>query len=154
MKRFFIIAMVATALISCKSGKGTSQKKVTQNASQIEASSFMIEKNVWELTSFQGKSPEEAGFTDRIPHVVINKEKASMGGNSGCNSFSGGVEVTDYTLKLGLFMSTKMYCDGVPEIEFFKILEGELDYKVEDEKLSLTKDGQPVMEFRLKEKDQ
>lgn len=152
MSKIFIMAVLAFSLTNCKSSKETSQKERIESE-QVKSVSYMIEENTWQLTSFEGKSPEEAGFIERIPYVVINKEKGSMGGNSGCNSFSGGVEVTDNTLKLGLFMSTKMYCDGVPEIEFFKILEGELNYQVENEKLSLTKDGKTVMVFKLKAKE-
>lgn len=141
MKYLFLVGLSAMMLISCKT---------MQNSAQ-SSSEFFVEGNQWEMTSFQGKSVKEAGFNETVPHIVINKEKGSMGGNNGCNSFGGDITVKEDSIEMGMFMSTKRYCEGVPEIEFFKLLEGNIGYTIQGRQLSFTKDGTTIMEFQLKE---
>lgn len=150
MRRFFILAIASIALISCKSTKETSTAQKTSTA-KLKAKEMFIESNQWELLTFNGKAAKEAGFENQIPHIVINKAKGSIGGNSGCNSFGGDAKVGETSISMGMFMSTKMYCDGVPESEFFKLLEGEVDYRIIGNKLLLSRDSKVFMEFQLKE---
>ncbi|MCU4173452.1 META domain-containing protein [Carboxylicivirga sp. N1Y90] len=151
MKNYFFAILSISLLISCASTKETnSQKKAN---TQVEKASIMlIENNQWELLTFNGKAAKEAGFVNTTPHITINKEKGSIGGNSGCNSFGGNAKVGESSITFGMFMSTKMYCDGVPETEFFKLLEGDVDYRIIGNKLLLSKEGKVFMEFQLKEK--
>jgi len=141
MKYLFLVGLSAMMLNSCKTIQNNAQS----------SSELFIEGNQWEMISFQGKSVKEAGFTESTPQIVINKGKGSMGGNNGCNSFGGDITVKEDSIEMGMFMSTKRYCDGVPEIEFFKLLEGNIGYTINGRQLSFTKDGSIIMEFQLKE---
>ncbi|MBR8538024.1 META domain-containing protein [Carboxylicivirga sediminis] len=147
MKKLFVALMAVAALVSCKSTQGTSQEKASnkQNISEL-----FVEANQWELISFNGQAAKEAGFTLKTPTLVINMAENKAGGNSGCNSFGGEVVIEGNTLTIDKVFSTKMYCDGVPEIEFFQMLQQTLNYTIKGEVLQLEKDGQIIMEFKLK----
>ncbi len=143
MKYLFLIAISTLIVSSCKS---------TQKNARSGAELF-IEENQWEMVTFKGKSLKEAGFIFRTPIVVINKEKGKIGGNNGCNSFGGNAIVMDKTIEMSMFLSTKMYCEGVPEQEFFDLLEGTVDYTINNNELTFTKDHKIIMIFKLKRKE-
>ncbi|MBS2097412.1 META domain-containing protein [Carboxylicivirga linearis] len=141
MKNLFLAVLSVFIMTSCKT-----MQKNTQSASEL-----FTEDNQWEMTLFQGQTIEEAGFNQKTPHITINKAESKIGGNSGCNSFGGNITIKEDAIEFGPLMSTKMYCDGVPEVEFFQILTGEVVYSIKGKTLLFTKEGKTVMEFQLKE---
>lgn len=140
MRHLFFIAFIMIITSGCAGLR----------SNPMDTSQLFIEENQWEMISFQGKSIEEAGFVQTKPFIVINKEKGAIGGNSGCNSYGGNVKMIEKSLEIGAIMSTKMYCDGVPESEFFRLLEGKLSYSIEGNNLKLSKAGEVIMEFQLR----
>nr|WP_321410302.1 META domain-containing protein [uncultured Carboxylicivirga sp.] len=141
MKYLFFATLSLLITTSCKT-----MQKNTDNTSEL-----FLEGNQWEMISFQGQSIKEAGFNMRTPVITINKAENKIGGNSGCNSFGGSITIKDTSIEFGPLMATKMYCDGVPEVEFFKILTGEVQYQLKDKNLTFSKNDVTVMEFKLKE---
>ncbi|MCU4164538.1 META domain-containing protein [Carboxylicivirga caseinilyticus] len=141
MKYLFFATLSLLIITSCKT-----MQKNTGNASKL-----FLEGNKWEMISFKGQSINEAGFTMKTPVITINKAENKIGGNSGCNSFGGSISIKDNSIEFGPLMATKMYCDGVPEVEFFNILTGEVNYQLKDKKLTFSKNDITVMEFKLKE---
>ncbi len=146
MKKLFIAIIAVAFMVSCKSTQGTSQEKTSkkQNASEL-----FIETNKWELASFKGASIEDAGFTLKTPLLVINLSENKVGGNSGCNSFGGEAVVEGNTVTFDKVFSTKMYCNGVPEIEFFELLQQPLQFELKNDVLQFEKNGQVIMTFKL-----
>ena len=138
---FFLVTAVVFLSFGCKSAQKTSSKM--NKGKQYE----LTKETKWIMTSFHGKSPAEAGFKQRTPYVFIDKEKGSISGNSGCNSFSGSAEVSGNKIKAGRIAATKAYCMGVPEHEFFTDLDQMDSYKIEGNKLSFIKEGKVIMEF-------
>lgn len=126
MKRFFIVLVViASSLISCKSTKST-----TTNQKHPKPLELLTKANRWQLTSFNNLTLTEAGFNDRTPWVIINAAEGKISGFNGCNSFSGDAEISDKHIKTGMMLSTKAFCQGVPEAEFFDILEKATSYEI------------------------
>ncbi|MCG8579985.1 MAG: META domain-containing protein [Bacteroidales bacterium] len=148
MKKLIIAIAVFTFMISCKSTQSASKAQTSQQE-KTSIENF-IEENTWELTSFNGQKPADAGFVDRIPTIVINEAENKTGGNSGCNSFGGEALVDGDTITFSKIFSTKMYCDGVPEHEFFQMLQQPLKFKTKGDMLQFEKDGVVILEFKLK----
>lgn len=148
MKRLFIAIVGLGFMISCKTTQNASTAQVKE---QKPIEEQFVEANIWKLTSFDGQLPDSAGFSQKTPQLVINMAENKAGGNSGCNSFGGEVVVEGNTITFDKIFSTKMYCDGVPEIEFFQMLQQQLNFKLDNNELQLIKDGKVLMEFKLKE---
>ena len=149
MKTLFIALIAFSLLISCKSTQKTTNNSTTEQMRTQQPSEVFIETNKWELTRFNGQSPAEAGFADRIPNLVINMQEGKAGGFSGCNSFGGKVAVEENKITFSQVFSTKMFCEGIPEPEFFQLLDNTLTYNIANNTLTFEKDGKVVMEFKL-----
>lgn len=147
MEKLFITLIVATMLVSCKSTHGVAKADTAELKANMISEQF-VEANKWELVKFKGANPKEMGFTHKTPTLVINKSENRVGGNSGCNSFGGELIIEDNTIRFDKIFSTKMYCDGVPEREFFQLLEHSLQYQFEANTLQLLKENTVVLEFK------
>ncbi len=146
MKKIIVAIAAIGLMVSCTSTQSVSQK---QSAKQVNANEVFIEGNQWQLTTFKGQSAEEAGFNQRQAILVINMAEQKVGGNSGCNSFGGEVVVEGDIATFSKVFSTKMYCDGVPEHEFFQILQQPLKYTIEGDVLKFEKDGEVLLTYKL-----
>ncbi|MBI9065172.1 MAG: META domain-containing protein [Marinilabiliaceae bacterium] len=149
MKTLFIALIAFPLLISCKSTQNTSNNSSNEQMRTQKASEVFIETNKWELTRFNEQSPAEAGFADRTPNLVINMQESKIGGFSGCNSFGGKVAIEENKITFNQVFSTKMFCEGIPEPEFFKLLNNTLTYSIANNTLTFKKDSKVVMEFKL-----
>ncbi|TRX70512.1 META domain-containing protein [Carboxylicivirga sp. M1479] len=148
MKNIFLVIMVAGVLFSCKTAKSSSRMVEKET---VVAQELFKEGNTWELISYNGQAPGDVGFIERLPTLIINKAEGRVGGYSGCNSFGGAITFDDNKLHIDKVMSTKRYCDGVPEHEFFMMLQQPLMYKIEDSVLKLFKEDALVLSFQLKQ---
>jgi len=149
MKTLFIALIAFPLLISCKSTQNTSKNTSTEQMRTQQASEAFTETNKWELTRFNGQSPAEAGFADRLPNLVINMQESKVGGFSGCNSFGGKVVIDETKITFSQVFSTKMFCEGIPEPEFFQLLDNTLTYSIANNTLTFERDSKVVMEFKL-----
>ena len=65
-------------------------------------------------------------------------EDGKMAGNGSCNRFTGAVNVSGDSIKIGPLVSTRMMCEGGPsgqEAEYLKALEGANRFELKDGKL-------------------
>jgi len=152
MKKVIFLSLIAIFIsMSCSSTKRNQTKD--KDKTQKEKTHYTLSKGTkWVMISFNGKEPKEAGFIEKIPYVVIDKEAGSIGGNSGCNAFNGPVKIDGPSVKVGLLAATKAYCMNVPEQEFFNFLNDINSYKIEKDTLQLLKDGKVLMEFKADKK--
>ncbi len=149
MKKLFAIVVIFTAITNCKPTQSISNKNKPELEQQkLVMTEQFIETNKWELVRYKGQVPSKVGFERKTPVLVINKAENRIGGNSGCNSFGGEVIISDNTIRVDKVISTKMYCDGVPENEFFQMLQQSLQFKVKDNVLKLLKDDSVILEFK------
>ncbi len=146
MKIIIFFAIVATLFsTSCKSNKDM------QSANNTQQQYSLTKDTKWILTSFNDKSVQEAGFKERTPFIILDKQEGRIMGHSGCNSFNGKAELGDSSIKTGMLMSTKAFCMGVPEHELFKYLEEVDSYKIVNSKLLLMKGEDVLLEFVISE---
>lgn len=141
MKYLLLVALTSLILTSCNC-----MQKNTKTTTNL-----FTENHKWEMNSFKGESTESAGFTAKTPIVIIDKEKGRISGNNGCNSFGGNAKVKDSSIEFSMFMATKMFCNGVPEKEFFDFFEGEVNYAVKGDVLTFTKGEESVVFHLIKD---
>jgi heat shock protein HslJ len=146
MKTFLLTILIALSVISCKTSKSTSQSNPQKGATSQQ---LFLKSNKWILVSFQGQTPTEAGFKERIPFVILSKDESRISGFTGCNSFGGELTLTDSSLKTGMLMSTKAFCQGVPEPQFLKFIETANRYEIVSKHLVLYQDENKLMKFIL-----
>jgi heat shock protein HslJ len=81
--------------------------------------------------------------------IKFNDEKKSAGGNGGCNTFGGSLEVSGNTLSIKNIFSTKMYCESVQqtENEYLGRLAQINRYLIKGKNLLLYKDETLLLEF-------
>ena len=86
-----VITILLSLLLVCC----VSNKKNTKNPKRNTGSkTAFIQKNTWQLISYNGASPEEKGFKIKAPKLIINQETSQIEGYGGCNSFSGQVIIS------------------------------------------------------------
>ncbi len=122
-----------------------------QSANNTQQQYSLTKNTKWILTSLNDKSVQEAGFKERTPFIILDKQEGRIMGHSGCNSFNGKAELGDSSIKTGVLMSTKAFCMGVPEHELFKYLEEVDSYKIVNSKLLLMKGEDVLLEFVISE---
>lgn len=101
---------------------------------------------VWTLKSM-GSEDVKALFAEKLPTIEFNAEGMALG-NSGCNNYRTKVALEGEALTFGPLMGTKMACpqlDG--EAKYTAILDGQLTAKIVGDVLTLSKDGNAVLEF-------
>ena len=87
-------------------------------------------------------------YPKELPRIEINSQMKLMG-NAGCNNINGTVEADEKTIKITAIMMTKMACPAAAEeTEFVNALQGANSYQVENNRLSLMKNGQETLVFR------
>ncbi len=128
----FIVVVALLAACSCTKGK-VSKSDLTQT--------------VWQLKSLSGNT-DLSGFSRVMPFIKFD-EDGRISGNTGCNNFSGAYSnLTDEgTITFIKMVSTKMYCDGVPESEFLAALNQVSGVKKNKEELIFLDNDKPVMVF-------
>ncbi len=141
MKYLFLLTLTTLIITGCN---------CMQKNTKTTTDPF-TENHKWEMTAFKGESTATAGFTAKTPTVIIDKEKGRISGNNGCNSFGGNAKVKNSSIEFGMFMATKMFCNGVPEKEFFDFFEGEVNYEVKGDTLTFTKGGESVVFLLIKD---
>jgi len=97
----------------------------------------LITDRVWELSSINGKKVDPATQRNGLPTASFDKEH-KISGNGGCNQYSGSYNLNDEGgINVSQVISTKMFCEGSIENEYFKVLEKINTAKVDKNKLTL-----------------
>lgn len=81
--------------------------------------------------------------------IKFDAAKKSAGGNGSCNSFGSSFTISRNTISFKNIFSTKMYCEGVQQIEdaFFKLLEKVNRFEMKDKELILYRDKDVLLDF-------
>jgi heat shock protein HslJ len=147
-KSILLISLLALTAVSCVTVKQANAESPTTAA---PVSDDAIAEKYWKLVELNGK-PVIAGSTGKEPYMILKKEKNSINGNDGCNSFMG-----SYTLKqgggikFGQMASTLMACVGDNSIEtaFLKVLSTANSYSIDKDILQLKQSNMaPLAKFQ------
>jgi len=130
MKKAILPLLAAMAMtISCKSTKVTTDT---------------LSAHDWTLISISGKTPNA---NERIK-PTIKFTDSTMQGNGGCNSFNGGYTINEAgEFNAGRVVSTKMFCEGSNENEFFTALAKANKIKMDKNKLIFMHDEHELLVF-------
>ena len=81
--------------------------------------------------------------------IRFDAEMKRAGGNGSCNTFGGSLIVLNDSISISQIFSTKMYCEGVQQIEdsFFKLLAVINRFEIKNKTLSLFRDNDLLLEF-------
>jgi heat shock protein HslJ len=154
MKKFNLLigsAALAIGLFACKSSQKsviTAETPVTPpkqeqpaivppKATMAVTTPLQLANKKWQLVWMSATDIKTVDYRGKLPFVTFDTEKSTLNGNSGCNNFGGSIEISNNTLKVGMLFSTKMFCEGIPEPEFLRSLEGATKYEVVDGMLML-----------------
>ncbi|MEN8234256.1 MAG: META domain-containing protein [Actinomycetota bacterium] len=110
----------------------------------------MLTSTPWQATEIAGADGVlQAPVEGSTPSLLF--EGDSAGGNASCNQYFGTFEIKGSDLSFGPLASTEMFCGdpGVMEQEqaYLAALESVDGWSIEDDMLTLTSDGTPVVTY-------
>lgn len=89
-----------------------------------------------------------------IPYLILNPNKLSLSGFTGCNDLDGKMSISDSKITFGEMSVSKMFC---PEAEYeyelinFLFNSEPVSYKIENNSLFMSKSGKDEMIFKKEE---
>lgn len=102
----------------------------------------------WSLKKLYTKQGTEEVNTKA--YIKFNQQKQSAGGNGSCNTFGSSITISGNKISFKDIFSTKMYCDGVQQVEdkFFQQLNKINRFELKDKTLLLLRDDEVLLEFQ------
>lgn len=102
----------------------------------------------WSLKKIYIKQETEEVNTKAF--IKFNQQRQSAGGNGSCNTFGSSLTVNGDKISFKDIFSTKMYCEGVQQIEdkFFQQLNKINRFEIKDKTLLLLRDDEVLLEFQ------
>jgi heat shock protein HslJ len=138
MRIFIAHLALLLILFGCKTASNTG----IENLNRVEDLN-----NLWILTSMKGVDVDEV-FGDQKPQININMPDNKVTGFGGCNNYFGGISIERDSIKIGPLGSTMMACPTLEgESKYMKLLENIDGFEVEDLKLTLLRQDEPVLSF-------
>ncbi|SCY00986.1 META domain-containing protein [Flavobacterium caeni] len=139
MKNLTIIGVFLVVLMACGSKK----------TAVVAGNDPKLLNGAWELTYVAGNQAADQLYSRKKPVLNFNTEESKVNGNTGCNSFTGGI------LSVGVgeirfddqMAMTKMFCEGQGENVFLENLRKVKTFSLTDnnQTLSLTDGSIEVM---------
>lgn len=143
--KLITILLTVFALKSCGNSKAA-----TNIPNDMEMNQTKILSGTYKIT-LVGNNKE---LPENI-HLSFDETKNRVSGFAGCNNFSGNYNIDGYTIKFGMLMSTKMFCDRFMDIEqhVLSALEQTNTFSLKDNSLNL-KDGETILIEASKSKNE
>jgi heat shock protein HslJ len=105
--------------------------------------------DIWVLDKLKGNEFSKKDYSTR-PYMELKVRDSRVGGNAGCNTFLGKIEIKGHKIAFSKNMNmTKMACEEMKlEMDFINAISGKtLGYKVDNGKLYFYENGNTVMQF-------
>jgi heat shock protein HslJ len=151
---FFVTATFFAA--ACSNNSSSSDKKIQSEAptpiTSAEADSTKLNGN-WQLHFIEGMArPFDSVYAGKVPYIVFDIAADRFSGNTGCNNFSGELELTGNAISfLKPMIMTKMFCQGDGEPFFVQNLQKVTSWAIsKDSILHFKSTGGDVMRFTKK----
>ncbi|MBT3337484.1 MAG: META domain-containing protein [Anaerolineae bacterium] len=114
-----------------------------------------LNDTTWELASYGPVDAPTPALDDVNTHFAFSADGV-LKGNAGCNSFSGGYEISGNKLTTGPLMATLMGCESPradQETAVFMLLNGTLTFESDGDILTIfSEDGSSVLNFTKADK--
>lgn len=144
--RKIALIISSVAIMGITACRGTKDEKPANNE---KSEAITITGTTWQLQSLNGDS-DLSSFTNGKPEITFTADN-TVNGNGGCNTYSGSYKLDDTgNISISRIMSTKMYCNGVPESEYYKVLESADTINIGEE-LVIKSNGNITATFKAKE---
>ena len=114
---------------------------------KTEVSKENLSSTTWQLSSIDGKIVATTNYPNGLPDVTFGADN-KVNGNGGCNRYGGTYTLdTEGKLTLSQMISTKMFCEGVAEDVYMKMLSQANKAKIENKNLVLYNNDKEVLTF-------
>ena len=105
--------------------------------------------DIWVFESAKDKPALNRLPLEQKPTLEIILSENRFGGRGPCNEYSGQIESYGNFIRFGGLTSTLMACQNAgAESDYFALLRGSHDFKIENLRLILFKDGKEIMRFK------
>ena len=151
-KIVFFVVIVATVATACNNNSNTEDTNKTAAAEAV-ADSTKLEGD-WQLTTMAGMAvPFDSLFTGKIPGINFDIAGRRISGNTGCNNFSGELDMSGNTISfVKPMIMTKMFCQGNAEESFTQNLQKVNSWAISNDTILHFKAGQEeVMRFKRRQ---
>ncbi|WP_191907044.1 META domain-containing protein [Adhaeribacter soli] len=133
--------------------------EVTANAQSYTGCGLFLQDarlvGTWQLQQLNGKNLKASDFTKGLPTLELQPESQQVSGVSGCNRFTGYVEIKGDKVAFGNLAGTRMACPGTAmqtETEYLGLLSGKtLTYEIEQNRLTLKDQGKQLLVYKKAE---
>lgn len=147
MQKAIWVSLAFIILVSCAGSK----KNISAASSREEKATqqpALLDGHKWLLTKLH-KDRIVMGVVNKKAFIRFDRAKGSAGGNGSCNSFGSTLSVQGSTISITQIFSTKMYCEGVQDIEnsFLDLLGKVNRYEIQAETLLLYRDKEVLVEL-------
>jgi heat shock protein HslJ/uncharacterized membrane protein len=107
---------------------------------------FVFDERIHDIWVLQQLNNKAVTGPD-LPYMEFNTTDGRAMGKTGCNNFSGKADFKGNKLTLGPLAASRKYCaNATYETDFLKAMSpGEMEYKVDNGKLYLTRNGETII---------
>lgn len=149
MNKIILSCVVIFFIMSCATSQKATNESSTQGNLKTNTASTPadIDQIKWLLVGMKGFNMSTVNYDSGSPWVIFSVADSRVTGYSGCNSFGGSFEISNDSIKMGMMMSTKKFCDGIPEPEFMNLIGTADSYSVSNNLLNLKSKGAIILTF-------
>ncbi len=101
----------------------------------------------WKLIAINEQPVLKEIYTEGIPYLEIKEKDAVMSGFTGCNLIQGHCEIEGNQIRFQQIISTKKYCERIPEHLFLESLEKIEAFLIEGNTLFLLNNETRILSF-------
>lgn len=139
MKKLLFFSLLVLLVLSCKTPKNSTKKIIPEKINTVSLN------GEWQLQTLFGTDAKWA----KAPFIIIDQQEKSFKGNTGCNSISGKVEISESYIAFDKnFISTKMACISNYEKAFLSALLKVNKYVLNKADLELLQNEIVLMKFK------
>lgn len=127
-----------TYIVKVKIRKGTDKEFSTLSGCGNYITDFRLTA-IWVLDSLYGRLVSITDFDKEFPRMEINSKTNTFSGHAGCNAMNGKLFFENNLLRFTDIATTRKMCRPTnKEVEFLKALRSSINYKIENNRLTLS----------------
>ena len=105
----------------------------------------------WKLIAINEQPVLSETYTEGIPYLDIKENDAVVSGFTGCNLIQGQYKINGNQINFLQIISTKRYCEGIPEQQFLEVVEKVEAFSIDGKTLYLLSNETRILSFKKEE---
>jgi heat shock protein HslJ len=101
----------------------------------------------WELTAINEQSISKEIFTEGNPYIEIKDKDQVISGFTGCNVIRGQLTISGNKIKIEQLISSKRFCEGIPEHEILNAIKLADSYTIKGKMLFFLNNESVLLSF-------